>query len=89
MSDERLSDMLDDIAPTPGIVAYAIGTPVPVGPPGDRAKGVVTGVTIRGEDAVTYEVAWWAGRSRNTAWLSDYEFQPDGEPEMAQIGFKP
>ena len=48
-------------------------------------KGTVTGVCVRDEHAVTIEVTWWDGRTRQTAWFSPYELGAD--QAKGQIGF--
>ena len=51
----------------------------------ESLKGTVTGVCVRDEHAVTIEVTWWDGRTRQTAWFSPYELGAD--QAKGQIGF--
>lgn len=45
----------------------------------------VLAVCIR--DQVTYEVAWWAGSERRTAWVSEHEIRTFDGALRQQIGF--
>ena len=66
---------------------HAPGTPVAIGPDASTPATVLA-ITITGaERAVTYQVAWWDGSDRETAWLSSHEVT-SAEPEM-RIGFTP
>ena len=50
-------------------------------------RGIITAISIRGTDD-TYEVAWWDGKERKTAWLSHDEIVSAGTPaNMQEIGF--
>lgn len=51
-------------------------------PPGEKVKvggdvtGVVVSVMVVGTDwTVRYEVAWWKGESRQTAWVEEVEVE--------------
>ena len=61
------------------------GTPVAIGPDG-CTPATVLAVTITGaERAVTYQVSWWDGSDRETAWLSSHEVHT--EPADHTVGF--
>jgi hypothetical protein len=50
-------------------------------------KGTVLAVCIR-FDEITYEVEWWDGNSRNTAWFSEHLVTPAIQDSNTQtIGF--
>lgn len=48
--------------------------------------GVITGISIRGDNYVTYECGWWNGRSYDTKWFHDSEFEVTAA-EKNKIGF--
>lgn len=55
-------------------------------PGGDGVPAVIASVQIRADLSVSYEVAWWNGNSRNTAWVGFHELM--GDLKMTRIGFK-
>lgn len=48
-------------------------------------KGIVTGVSIRGE-SVSYEMSYFSNGTHNTCWLYKYEFEIDMQIKK-QAGF--
>lgn len=46
----------------------------------------VTQVCITDAFAVTYEVLWWSGQDRKTAWVSPAQISPSNQPKL-KIGF--
>lgn len=72
------------------MTVHAPGSAVAIGPDAST-PAIVLAATIRGGGAddgpaVSYDVAWWDGASRNQAWLAACEVYGP-EPEMA-IGFR-
>jgi hypothetical protein len=53
---------------------------------GGDLEGIVLAVTIR-RGAVSYEVAWWDGRTRHTDWLSAAEVALIGPGTACRVGF--
>jgi hypothetical protein len=72
----------------PEMVVLRPGTVVQIGP--ERAiSGHVAKVCIEGP-AVTYEVVWWSGNERRTAWAQPVELMSSGEQKNdLRIGFLP
>lgn len=67
------------------VEVIAPGTPVRID---GGVKGVVLAVTIRAIGVTGYEVAWWTGAARTTAWLEPHEVSPwDAPDEPLEIGF--
>lgn len=58
---------------------YQPGTKVTV----NKLDGLILKVEI--SPAILYEVAWWSGTSRSTAWLNEFEFST--EKKKSKIGF--
>lgn len=51
-------------------------------------QGKVLAVTVRESGVAGYEVAWWSGGTRYTAWVEPSEITPSlGEPSPIRIGF--
>ena len=50
------------------------------------ADAVVLTVQIRANGYVTYEVAWWYDGDRLSAWVEDFEIDPD-PPDRMSVGF--
>jgi hypothetical protein len=65
------------------ITVHEIGTAVTIA--GD-VPAMILRVQIDGAD-VSYEVAWWNGRSRSTAWLLPAEIEATVAPGL-RIGFR-
>lgn len=59
---------------------------------GSKAKlaedviGTITGISIRGDNHVTYECAWWNGRSHDSKWFDVHEIEITTS-EKLRIGF--
>jgi hypothetical protein len=51
---------------------------------GPRHRGEIITICIR-ETLVTYEVVWFVGDSRNTAWLQESEISPS-DPKLRRMG---
>lgn len=61
--------------------------------PGDAVKlndldAMVLQVCIQSQDRISYEVAWYSGSTRNTAWVSDFEIGKTGKSKSLKIGFQ-
>ena len=66
------------------LVVVALGAKVLIG---EKIEGQVIAISIRA-GGVTYEVAWWDGNTRSTAWCVATEFSvKNGEPVISRIGF--
>lgn len=51
-------------------------------------SGTITGINIRGNSRVTYEIVWWDGRNSRTEWFEEFEFDPViKESGKLRIGF--
>ena len=65
-------------------VVFALHTMVRFGT--DRVlRGQILAICIRADD-ITYEVAWWEGATRHTAWLSRAEVAADDAAESTPLG---
>jgi hypothetical protein len=63
---------------------FAPGTQVRVG----GRDATILAVTIRGNQAVQYDVAWWSDATRNNAWLDACEVEAaDDKNGYLTIGF--
>jgi hypothetical protein len=51
-------------------------------------EGTITGIMIRENNYIEYEVVWWDGRTRNCIWLQELEVATTGESGSLNIGFK-
>lgn len=67
------------------LIVLAIGTPVHIA---DDIKATVTTISIHDDNYVTYEVVWWDGRTRNTAWVEEFEIAKLEHSQSTLIGFK-
>ena len=65
--------------------------------PGSKTKiqdleVVIGGVRLYGiPTVVTYEVVWWVGGERKSAWVDDFELSPSLDPddqEYIGVGFR-
>lgn len=66
------------------LMAFLPGSRVAVN--GVEAK--VIGLTVRDDRVASYEVSWWAGRERKTAWVEACEVAATAEgSRQEQIGF--
>lgn len=64
-------------------------TVIPIGEPvliGGNVPAVVTGITIRSGDHVTYEVSWFDGATHYCQWLESLEVSTR-EKRRTSIGF--
>ena len=52
---------------------------------GEDIEALVLAISIRGSN-VQYEVSWWNGSTRNTAWMSPEELRPMDNSKL-QVGF--
>lgn len=52
----------------------------------DDVYGVITAVSIRGNNHVTYECGWWNGRSHDNKWFNENEIEV-ALSEKTRIGF--
>lgn len=68
------------------IEAYAAGTRIKIAT--DGPVGIIIGTCIRFSDIPIYEVAWWSGGTRYTAWMTDQEFEGPADRKL-KIGFRP
>ena len=50
---------------------YKIGSKVKLA---DDVFGNIVGISIRGDNHITYECGWWNGRSYDTKWFHPSEF---------------
>lgn len=62
---------------------YKIGSKVKLA---DDVHGVITGISIRGDHHITYECAWWNGRSHDNKWFHCSEIEVT-VAEKTKIGF--
>ena len=51
-------------------------------------KAVVTGITIRSSNFVTYECSWWDNNAHNCKWLDGIEVEKREDSQMGKVGFK-
>jgi uncharacterized protein YodC (DUF2158 family) len=65
------------------IDVYKVGSQVKLT---NDVYGVITSISIRGDNHVTYECGWWNGRSYDTKWFHDSEFEVT-IAEKNKIGF--
>ena len=63
---------------------YQIGSRVLLG---EEIKGLISGVCIRSNGYITYEITWWNGNDRKVEWVQVDEISPI-EPKSQRIGFK-
>ena len=62
---------------------YKIGSKVKLA---DDVYGIITAISIRGDNYVTYECAWWNGRSHDSRWFHTSEIEVTLS-EKTRIGF--
>jgi len=65
------------------IEAYKIGSKVKLA---EDVHGSVIGISIRGDNHITYECAWWNGRSHDSKWFHSSEIEV-AVAEKTKIGF--
>jgi hypothetical protein len=69
------------------VTVVAPGTPVKIGPAGDRIDAVITAVQIR-ESGVSYLVAWFDGRQRREEYVTLMEVYAVEVPvSTTRVGF--
>lgn len=66
------------------VSVFAIGTTVIAGSVTAKIKTISIGERGR----VEYEVVWWSGETRNSAWVAEMEIQPLELTTGERIGFK-
>jgi hypothetical protein len=54
---------------------------------GEPQRAQVTAVQIRERNKVTYEVVWWSGATRSTAWVESCEVTALGDDRPVAVGF--
>lgn len=58
------------------------------GPLDTKIKVRILAVSVRESGVTSYEVVWWAGKDRHTAWVEPGELHPvDKEQKPLRIGF--
>lgn len=71
------------------VVVIAPGTPVKIGPAGDRFEATITAVQVR-EDGVRYLVAWFDGRQRREEYVMPTEVcVTEFQVSTTRVGFSP
>lgn len=65
------------------IEAHKIGSKVKLA---DDVYGSIIGISIRGDNYITYECAWWNGRSHDSKWFHSSEIEAT-VTEKTKIGF--
>ena len=53
---------------------------------GDDVNATIRTISINPE-GVSYELMWWQGRDRKTAWFYDSEFEVNNGTRKATLGF--
>lgn len=53
---------------------------------GTKIEGVVTGITIRRNNAISYEVSYWIDDRHYSEWF--YDFEVGIMTDRIQVGFK-
>ena len=51
-------------------------------------KAIVTGITIRSNNFVTYECSWWDNNTHNCKWFDSIEVEKREESLVGKVGFK-
>lgn len=67
------------------LLVYRPGSEVNLG---KDLKGIVSQVNIAGQGLVRYEVAWWDGNDRKTAWLEAHEIVSAPAASALRVGFQ-
>lgn len=63
---------------------FSIGTDIKLA---EDVFGKVTGINIRGNNSVSYEVGWWNGRSYDCKYFADHEIESTLSTTKQKIGF--
>lgn len=66
------------------LTVYAPGTEVTISQ--GLIKGTIIDISITGNFKVQYNVIWWDGNDRKSAWMDTCEIQA-GKPVKLKIGF--
>jgi hypothetical protein len=66
------------------IEVFNIGSDVKLA---DDVFGKVTGIIIRGNNSISYDVSWWNGRSYDCKNFADYEIEITTSTTKQKIGF--
>lgn len=70
------------------IIVYRPGAIVSVGQRGDTIRAFVVQTTIQNAGRIQYEITWWSGRDRKTAWVEEWEVSKiDDKSIQCSIGF--
>lgn len=69
------------------LLVLPVGTKVHLGPDND-IEGIITAISIYGNNRVAYECVWWDGRQRRQGWVNSIELRDSEVVETQQIGFK-
>ena len=62
---------------------YSVGTKVKLA---DDVFGTIIGIMLRGDNHITYECAWWNGRSHDSKWFHQKEIEVTAS-DKTRIGF--
>lgn len=65
------------------IEVYKVGSKVKLT---DDVYGYIVGISIRGDNHITYECSWWNGRSHDSKWFYSGEIEIT-VGEKTKIGF--
>ena len=65
------------------VEVYKIGSRVKLA---EDVFGNIVGISIRGDNHITYECGWWNGRSYDTKWFHSSEYEVT-LAEKHRIGF--
>ena len=66
------------------IEVYSIGSDVKLA---EDVFGKITGISIRGNNSISYEVGWWNGRSYDCKFFADHEVEGVDSTSKQRIGF--
>jgi hypothetical protein len=66
---------------------FAVGSQVEVGFGGHWVDALVTAVTVRTGGRVSYELSWWSGTNRTSAWAEECEVRPKSSTGLTTLGF--
>ena len=63
-----------------------VGSPILTGE-GQKTEATIISVSIHAGPHVTYEIAWWVGATRFTAWVEAWELKAIHGTQTQRIGF--
>lgn len=70
------------------LTVISVGQEVSIGlGSNEPISAVITGVLIRSNNHICYEVSWWNGRSHECKTIESCEILLDRSPSRTQIGF--